>query len=458
MFAMALAPGSLFFNFKMMHFSKHNIFSKIKDSKNFFIINLLSGNADIVNPEDAEKIYKVRNNEIVANDNFIKELFEKGYMADEKEENKLFRNKYLDFIDSREEDEIQLFFVPNYSCNFACTYCYQDEYAPSKGILSTEIVDAFFTYIQKEFTGKRKYITVFGGEPLLNTPNQKELISYLINQANAANIDVCFVTNGYALAQYIDILKQGHVREIQITLDGTAAVHNARRMLKGGAGTFDKIIDGIDGCIANKLTVNLRMVIDKENIDNLSDLAQFAIDKGWTSSPFFKTQIGRNYELHHCQSASDKLFNRISLYEKLYLITHDHPHILEFYKPAYSIAKFLSENGTLPDPLFDSCPACKTEWAFDYTGQIYPCTATVGKSDESLGTFYPKITYQKNQVTEWEKRDVTSIPECNNCNVQLACGGGCGSVAKNKSGKICSTDCRPVKELLELGFGAYLNV
>src|ERR1035437_5230437 len=98
-----------------MYFSKHNIFSKMKDSENFFIINLLTGNADIVNREDAEKINKVSSNETIADENFTNELTEKGYLADEKEEGKLFRRKYLDFLDGRADDEIQLFFVPNYS-------------------------------------------------------------------------------------------------------------------------------------------------------------------------------------------------------------------------------------------------------------------------------------------------------------------------------------------------------
>ncbi len=440
-----------------MIFSKHNIYSKIKDSENFFIVNLLTGNADIVNPIDAEKINKIRNNEMISDDNFLNDLSEKGYWVNENEEIKLYKKKYLDFVDSSEDDEIQLFFVPNYSCNFSCSYCYQDEYAPSTGSLNNDIIDSFFNYIQKEFTGRKKYITVFGGEPLLNSLKQKELISYLIKKANNANLDVSFVTNGYTLVEYTDILKQGHVREIQITVDGTALVHNARRFLKGGAGSFDKIVEGIDSCINNNLIVNLRMVIDKENIDNLPDLARFAIDKGWTSSPYFKTQIGRNYELHHCQSTPNKLFNRVNLYEKLYELIQLNTHIVEFHKPAYSISKFLSENGSLPDPLFDSCPACKTEWAFDYTGHIFSCTATVGKADESLGTFYPEVSRKEEMINAWQIRDVTSITECNTCNMQLACGGGCGSVAKNRTGNICSTDCRPVKELLELGFSSYLE-
>ncbi|HOT13374.1 MAG TPA: radical SAM protein [Bacteroidales bacterium] len=438
-----------------MVFSKHNIFSNIKDSENFFIVNLLSGNADILSPDEACKIDGLRNSKEIVSDDFVNDMVAKGYWVDETEENKLYKSKYLDFIDNRDNDEVQLFFVPNYSCNFACSYCYQDEYAPAKSELTNEIVDAFFTYIQKEFAGRRKYITVFGGEPLLNSPKQKEIITYLVEQSNKVGLELCFVTNGYTLAEYIDILKKGRIREIQITLDGTAAVHNVRRFLKGGAGTFDKIVNGIDVTLANKLNVNLRMVIDKENINNLPELARFAIDKGWTKNSYFKTQIGRNYELHHCQSAPDKLFTRVSLYESLYSLIKQHPYIVEFYKPAYSISKFLAENGSLPAPLFDSCPACKTEWAFDYTGHIYPCTATVGKADESLGTFYPQTALNTSLINEWEKRDVTTINDCKDCSLQLACGGGCGSVAKNQSGQICSTDCRPVKELIELGFASY---
>jgi len=144
-----------------------------------------------------------------------------------------------------------------------------------------------------------------------------------------------------------------------VTLDGTETIHNKRRFLKGGAGTFDRIVRGIDACLESQIPINLRMVADKENIDNLPELSQLAIDRGWTKSPSFKTQIGRNYELHHCQSANDKLFSRISLFERIFDLVRQHPHILQFYKPAYSVAKFLFENGDLPDPIFDSCRPVK---------------------------------------------------------------------------------------------------
>jgi uncharacterized protein len=439
-----------------MVYSSHNIFSKIKDSENAFIVNLLSGNADILYPKETQMLQEFIDGQTVAPE-FMDKLAEKGYIVDKIAEEKLYRHKYLEFLDARDEEEIQLFFVPNYSCNFACKYCYQDEYTNPGNELSTEIIDAFFNYLTIEFAGRKKYLTVFGGEPLLNSPKQRTLIAYLLSKANDCSLDVCFVTNGYFLEEYIELLKNARIREIQVTLDGKGSVHDARRFLKNGEATFDKIVKGIDACLQQKLPVNLRVVIDRENINGLPELARYAIDKGWTNSPYFKTQIGRNYELHHCQASSDNLFSRISLYESIYDLVRMHPHILEFHKPAYSVSKFLAENGELPAPLFDSCPACKTEWAFDYTGHIYSCTATVGKNGESLGTFYPEVIRKEQLINEWENRDVTTITGCSGCSLQLACGGGCGSIARNRTGEICSTDCRPAKELLELGFAAYFK-
>ncbi|MEI6749257.1 MAG: radical SAM protein [Bacteroidota bacterium] len=440
----------------LMIYSRHNIFSRISGSGNYFIVNLLNGSADILTPEEGGMLGDFLGGKEIAPE-FLNSLKEQGYFMDEKEEELLYRSKYLDFIDSRDEDEVQLFFVPNYSCNFACTYCYQDEYANPATGLTHKVVDAFFCYINTEFAGRKKYLTIFGGEPLQNSPKQKEMIGYMLRLANDSALEVCFVTNGYMLEEYIEILGNARIREIQVTLDGKGGVHDTRRFLKGGGTTFDKIVKGIDACLLNKIPVNLRMVVDKENIDGLPELAQFAIDKGWTASEYFKTQLGRNYELHHCQATSEKLFSRISLYETLYKMAKLHPHILEFHRPAYSVSKFLAENGSLPDPLFDACPACKTEWAFDYTGHIFSCTATVGKVDESLGTFYPGISRKEEMINLWESRDVTAIDACRTCNLQLACGGGCASVAKNNTGTISSTDCRPVKELLELGFSAYFE-
>ena len=428
--------------------SKHNIITPIADSDDFFIVNPLHGSADIITAHELELLH----NQYDEKGNFA----DRKYLIDEQEEAKAFKMAYLDFLDNRDEDEIQLFFVPNYSCNFACSYCYQEGYSPSESKLTTEVIDAFFDYISTEFAGRKKYITVFGGEPLLPGDNQRKVIEYLVEKANEARLDLAFVTNGYTLASYVELFKTAFTREVQVTLDGTKAVHDSRRYLKGRQSTFDRIIEGIDACLENNISINLRMVADKDNLGNLPELARFAIGKGWTKSPLFKTQIGRNYELHVCNSSPDRLYSRAEMYQRIYEMMQEHPEIIEFYKPGFSIAKYIAEHEELPSPLFDSCPACKTEWAFDFSGTIYSCTATVGKKGEELGTFYPVVSKNDDAISQWQDRDITTIEKCKTCDVALVCGGGCASVAKNKNGNTNSPDCRPIKELLSLGAKAYL--
>jgi uncharacterized protein len=227
--------------------------------------------------------------------------------------------------------------------------------------------------------------------------------------------------------------------------------------MRGGKGTFNEVTTGISKALEAGIPINLRVVIDKENMPYLPELAEYAVSKGWTESPLFKTQLGRNYELHYCQENAAKLYDRLSMYEDLYSLIRKNPVIMKFHRPAFSISRFLFDNGEMPDPLYDSCPGCKTEWAFDYSGHVFSCTATVGKPGESLGTFYPEKTLKADAVAQWQERDVTSIPECRSCELRLACGGGCASAAKNRNGSINSPDCRPVKGLLSLGLSHYFK-
>ncbi len=366
-----------------MQLSKHNILTKIHGDERWLLANLLSGEADVLDPDAGERLSR---GEIVDE----AALAEKGYAVDPDEEQRRYRAAYLDFVEARETDEVQLFYVPSYACNFGCSYCFQDEYAPPPGGDGDAVLQAFFRYVDETFAGRRKYVTLFGGEPLLPSPSARRTVEAIVEGTASRGLDLAVVTNGYHLASYVPTLLRGRIREVQVTLDGTEKVHDARRYLKGGGETFRRVVEGVDAALAAGLSVNLRAVLDRDNVESFGELAHFAIERGWTANPRFKTQIGRNYELHHCQSERGKLYTRLSLFEDLHRLVERDPEVLKFHKPAFSVSRFLFERGELPDPLFDACPACKTEWAFDYTGRIYPCTANVGKTGEALGTFFPE--------------------------------------------------------------------
>ena len=430
--------------------SKHNLLGPLGDTGSWYLVNPLSGSADVLTEEEARAF---RAGSPIDPDL----LAERGYLTDQVEEESRFRRAYLDFLDGRDRDEVQLFFVPWYGCNFACDYCYQSAYEPEPLVPSSELIDAFFAYVDQQLGDRRRYLTVFGGEPLLPGARQRRVIEQLVDGAVKHRLPLAVVTNGYHLESYLDLLARAEIRELQVTLDGVGPAHDRRRPLKGGGSTFERVVAGIDAALARDLPVNLRFVVDRDNLAALPDLADFAIARGWTEHPRFKTQIGRNYELHECQSGRAKLYSRLELYQDLLGLIEQHPQLLELHRPAFHFARFLFDQGELPSPIFDACPACKTEWAFDASGRIFPCTANVGKEGEDVGTFFPEITLDEARVAEWEDRDVLAIDACRSCSVQLVCGAGCGAVAKNQSGRIASPDCRPAPELVQLGMSLYFG-
>ncbi len=426
--------------------SRFNIIAPLKNGDAFFIVNPLSGSADAATSGDVKAIEAGEERP---------DLLDKGYVVEPAEEERRFRRAYLDFLDARENDELQLFYAPWYDCNFGCAYCYQGGYDRAPLPDPEKVIESFFNYADAEFGERRKYVTIFGGEPLLPSAAARRTIGLLLEGAARRGLDTAIVTNGYTLESYLPLFAGRAIREVQVTLDGPAGVHDARRPLRGGGGTFARVAAGIDAALAAGLPVNLRFNLDALNIASLADLAREAIGRGWTKSPLFKTQVGRVYELHSCLAGRDALFTRLGLYEALAAEIAKHPEILEFHQPGFSVARFLFENGRLPSPLFDACPGTKTEWAFDGAGRIFSCTATVGKSGEELGRFFPETYKDEKLIERLRTRDVTAIDRCRGCSVSLVCGGGCAAVAKNKEGDWLAPDCRPVRELLSLGADVY---
>ncbi len=275
-------------------------------------------------------------------------------------EARVYRTAYLDFLKRRDAGEIQLFFVPWYTCNFACPYCYQEGYAPDSKMLTPEVTDAFFRYAARAVRRPQGVCHALSAASLCLRGGTRTT-PWRISLARQAGPGWKRQSSRTAitLTEYVEFLRASAIREIQVTLDGVGETHDRRRPLKGGQPTFDRVVSGIDAALESGLPVNLRVVLDRQNIDALPELARFAVQKGWTARPGFKTQLGRNYELHTCQADPQNLLTRVELYEKIYgQITH-HPEILDFHRPAFSLARFLWENGELPDPLFDSCSGCK---------------------------------------------------------------------------------------------------
>jgi uncharacterized protein len=390
-------------------------------------------------------------------------LREAAFVVETEEDDRaLLERAHAEWAAEAVHSPTQLVVVPSFGCNLACTYCYQEIFDPSAtALMPPEVVEAFFAYVDAHHAGEapRPYVTLFGGEPLRDTPAHHDRIGRFLRGAAARGLELAVVTNGHDLEAFLPALAGGPVKEVQVTLDGPRSVHDARRPHASGRGTFDRIVAGIDALVAAGVPVNLRVVADRRNLAALPELAELAAAKGWLELPAsrFKTQVGRNYELFGCASRQrrEDLFDRVELWARYLELAEAHPVLRRFHAPRFHGIGHLAETGELPAPNFDSCPATKKEWAFGPDGRLYGCTATVGHPSHVLGRFHPGIARDDEAIAAWRRRSTLTISACQGCSAAAVCGGGCGAIAWDRDGTPLAPDCRPVAELYGLGARYY---
>lgn len=447
-----------------MIFAKNNIIVKIKNTNEpeYAIFNPISGSFDLMDEKDYElyqKLPEVKN----PFSEFYEYLLERGYaFISQKEHEEAIAKANSEFDNEIQKSQVQLMLVPTYGCNLACTYCFQHGIEGKPVLISKEIVDAFFDYARANFSNgsQKPFITLFGGEPLVNSPAQREIIEYIVDKCADEGYELAAVTNGYDFTEYVEILKNAKIKEIQFTLDGSKEIHDRRRTTANRKSTFDKIVAGIGAAVENKMPVNLRSVVDTENIEDLVNLAEYLDKKGWLDLPpeLFKTQIGRNYELFECYAKPQHLMTEVELWGKYSVLSKKYPVLAKLHRPDYKGIRHLVDTGEMYMASFDTCPACKTEWVFDLYGNIYGCTASCGRDEYLLGTYWPEVNLNTKEINKWKNRNVKNISKCADCKYDVICGGGCGVVAaNNNSGSVLSPDCRPIQELMEIGVNHYID-
>ncbi|MBI3394634.1 MAG: radical SAM protein, partial [Spirochaetia bacterium] len=250
--------------------SKYTFTTRRRDTGGLLLLNYLSGAMDHVEKDEEPELLRRMNSGDWDGYPLLDHMLSQGYVfPDQKAHDQMVRQKYLEFQKEYDDTAVQLIFSVTYACNFACPYCFQEEYAQNKGFITRDITDAFFSYAEKEFTSqsRKPYITLFGGEPLPGAPALMESVLYFLNKADSLGYEVAIVTNGYSLLDYVPIFKErGYkIREIQTSLDGDREHHDQHRVTKNGKATFDRIADGIDAALQAGFRINLRSILDKRN-------------------------------------------------------------------------------------------------------------------------------------------------------------------------------------------------
>ena len=188
------------------------------------------------------------------------------------------------FAEFRDDaSQLRVTVLTTLQCNFACDYCYQGEHAGAGRTADRMSIDtaaqvaAWIARRVEEVQPRRLVLTFFGGEPLLNVPAMFEIAGRSSKHAAARGVSqsVNIITNGLLLTPGIvePLLPLG-LTGVKVTLDGDRDTHDRMRPMRGGQGTFDRIIENVRR-VAPLVPITIGGNFDMETADRYPALLDF---------------------------------------------------------------------------------------------------------------------------------------------------------------------------------------
>jgi uncharacterized protein len=209
-------------------------------------------------------------------------LTEHGFLVPGREQDRRNLDDYLTRVKA-DRSELNVTVLTTLQCNFACDYCYQGDrgdYNKFAEKMTLETAARVGAWIEREMDRVRpeKFVlTFFGGEPLLNLPVLYYLAERLHGAAERRGLahGITIITNGLLITEeVVDRLLPLGLKGVKITLDGDKDTHDRMRPLRGGQGTFDRILDNIRR-IAGRVNIAIGGNFDESSVDSYPALLQF---------------------------------------------------------------------------------------------------------------------------------------------------------------------------------------
>ena len=265
--------------------SMFNVSVPLADRHEVFLMNTFTDAQLIVSEDVAALLDRLRagtNGWTSDERDALTTLAENGFIVEDRDADHRNLREYFQTVrESREQ--LRMTVLTTLQCNFACDYCIQGDHGDynkhaAKMSMDTAARVGDWAETRLGELGAESYVlTFFGGEPLLNLPVMYYLAERMWQYCEPRGIRmlVNVITNGLLLTpEVVDRLVPYGLNGVKITLDGDRDTHNLMRPLRGGQGTFDRIIHNIRQ-VAGKCRIAIGGNFDAETVDSYPALLDF---------------------------------------------------------------------------------------------------------------------------------------------------------------------------------------
>ncbi len=262
-----------------------NVRVPLEDRDDVFLMNTFTDAQVIVEREVADLLDRIGAGESWRSDDeraAVHTLAEHGFIVESREaDRRALEDFFRGFRDS--DEQLRVTVLTTLQCNFACDYCIQGDHGDYnkhavKMSLESAARVAEWTEERLEAVRPKTFaLTFFGGEPLLNLPVVYYLAERLWTscQARGVRMTISVITNGLLLTpEVVQRLLPFGLSGVKITLDGDRDTHNRMRPLRGGQGTFDRIINNIRQ-VSGMCRISIGGNFDESSVDSYPALLDF---------------------------------------------------------------------------------------------------------------------------------------------------------------------------------------
>lgn len=177
---------------------------------------------------------------------------------------------------------------PTPFCNIDCSYCYLPN-RQSKRRIGPDVLDRLFSQVFASRIVRGPFTIVWhAGEPLVLPPAFYAEALALLERHNAANIPVehSFQTNATLIDDaWADFILTHNLR-IGVSVDGPAFLHDRFRKTRGGEGTLDRVLEGMQRLRERGIPFHAISVLTRHSLDYPDELFDFYQSQGITRVGF----------------------------------------------------------------------------------------------------------------------------------------------------------------------------
>jgi len=339
-------------------------------------------------------------------------------------------------------------------CNMRCNYCYGRKMEEMAMPMETaDKAVRIWRDMLRPGDHDKAGVRFFGGEPLLNWPVVRQVLATAAVDWPGEGPLWILNTNGTLIDREIagELAKKGDRLRVGLSLDGIGDAHDADRHFAHGGGSFHAVNRGAMLLAEAGVPVEFVVVIHKNNVQRLLQIVEYALQL----RDRFRASIALVLEpLIHPQGYGGDCTGLLEA----------HFSVLERCRrdDLPVTGKLLNAFSALTDPMGATghfCAATGAELSVAPSGALVFCAAVPGYSWGALEDLEKEtpISFPK-QICN---RCAPYLPDCEGCEIEGLCGGGCAAQAflMSKDLQVAPGEafCRLMKGMFHFQLSRLLN-